>query len=133
MPAPADVSLAEPGIHVELTPAASPQSIVSDAPTLTEAIMEVETTSKKRPLPDQSEGEDPEEPASSRRRVDQSGIQTPPPEEVISAVLSSRPFFDDEPSQLLHHSLTLVLQHIGFDGASKESLEALCNAVDSCE
>jgi hypothetical protein len=40
--------------------------------------------------------------------------------------------FDDEHIYLLERSIVLALEHIGFDGASKEALESFRGEVDSC-
>jgi hypothetical protein len=48
------------------------------------------------------------------------------------SAFESRPIFNDEPTHLLERSIVLALEHIGFDGASKEALESFRGEVDSC-
>ena len=53
--------------------------------------------------------------------------------------MSSQPFsILGQPSMMSFHYLlrraaSLVLKHVGFDGATKEALESLCGEIDSCK
>lgn len=113
---------------MELSPKQSPEHSASNAPTPASEGTAIAT--KKRFTPDEG---DEEPPAAKRRRTEEYGLQTPPAEDVITAVLDSRPSFNDEPSHLIRRGVALVLKHVGFDGATKEALEGLCGEVDSCK
>ncbi len=69
--------------------------------------------------------------SSKRQRIELP--QTPPPEEVLKASVTTSTLFDDEPRQLLLRSVALALQHVGFASASPEALESLCAEVDECQ
>jgi transcription initiation factor TFIID subunit 8 len=113
--------------HTELNPKPSPQdSEGSPASDVTIA------STKKRPTPDEDNDEPASEPVAKRRRTEDYGLQTPPAEDIITAVLDTRSAFNDEPSCLLRRAASLVLEHVGFDGATKEALESLCGEIDSC-
>ena len=60
--------------------------------------------------------------------------RTPPPEasEVVLEV-NKNPLFNDDPQRLLERSVALVLQHVGFEAADSDALNALCSEVDACE
>ena len=70
---------------------------------------------------------------SKRRRIEPTLPQTPPPEKPFNLNYTKGPLFDDDPRQLLLRSVALILQHVGFEGASKEALEALCGEVETCQ
>lgn len=53
--------------------------------------------------------------------------------EEVGAIMVNTRLFDDDPRRLLERSVALVLDHIGFDSASKEAMEALCCEVDTCK
>jgi transcription initiation factor TFIID subunit 8 len=92
------------------------------------------TGSLKRPSDSQSDDERMVEHTSKRRRVEPALPRTPPPEEesfVGNAIKET--LFDDDPRRLLSRSVALVLQHVGFDGATKEALEAFCAEVETCQ
>jgi hypothetical protein len=117
--------------HVELNPKPSPEDSESNTHTPVSDMTEAGT--KKRSTPDDDNEEPTAEPAAKRRRTEDYGLQTPPAEDVIQAVLDTRPAFNDEPSHLLRRATALVLEHVGFDGATKEAIESLCGEVDSCQ
>jgi hypothetical protein len=116
--------------QMELSPRPSPEEVRSIVPTPTSDT--TEAASKKRSTPDQSDGEPAAEHAAKRRRIEESGLQTPPAEDSMPAVLDNRPTFNHEPSHLLRRSTALVLEHVGFDGATEEALEELCGEAESC-
>lgn len=89
--------------------------------------------SLKRSSPSQTEENTANEPASKRRRIETVAPQTPPPDETYIQNITKSPFFDDDPRQLLQRSVALALQHVGFDGATKEALEAMCAEVEACQ
>lgn len=89
--------------------------------------------SRKRSSPENDKEDVATEPKTKRRRVEDRGLPSPPPEDVITAVLDGRPSFDDEPSLLLRRAVALMLEHIGFAGATKEALEELCDEFNSCK
>lgn len=70
---------------------------------------------------------------SKKRRVEPTLPRTPPPEEPFIHNTMKDTLFDDDPRQLLSRSVALVLQHVGFDGATKEALEAFCSEVETCQ
>ncbi|KAH7351118.1 hypothetical protein BKA65DRAFT_593939 [Rhexocercosporidium sp. MPI-PUGE-AT-0058] len=89
--------------------------------------------SKKRASPSQSDDSLSEEPSLKRQRVDTSMPDTPPPELpgiYFKAKAEKISMFDDDPHQLLLRAVALVLEHVGFTGASPEALEAFCAEVD---
>lgn len=88
--------------------------------------------SLKRTTPSHSDDGSPDEPESKRRRFDEFLPNTPPPEEELSRAPSRKPIFDEDPYQLLLRSVALTLEHVGFTGASPESLEALCAEAETC-
>jgi hypothetical protein len=98
---------------------------------------EAPATSRKRSSPDEGREDVGTEPTAKRRRVEDHGedrgLPSPPPEDVITAILDKRPSFDDEPSQLLRRAIALMLEHIGFAGATNSALEELCGEFDSCK
>lgn len=55
------------------------------------------------------------------------------PEPTEEAEIVRNPFFDDAPSQLLERSCALVLQKVGYDGATKNAMEALLSEVNTCK
>ena len=96
----------------------SPSSLNSSPPTL------------KRPNSSMSDEDSTTEPTSKRRRLEQ---MTPPPDGPSFYHISDVPSFDDNPQTLLRRSCALALQHVGFDGASKEALAAMCSQVKACQ
>lgn len=116
--------------HMELSAKPSPEDSGSNAPTPTSATAPV---TKKRSTPDDGNEEPASEPAAKKRRTGDYGLQTPPAEDIITAVLDTRPAFNDEASHLLRRATSLVLEHVGFDGATKEALESLCGEIDACQ
>lgn len=87
------------------------------------------------------DGDASPEPPAKRQRVNGNGIwdgdlQDPNPyewEEQITAVVDTRPSYDDGVQHLLRRSVAVALQTVGFDTASKEAFEALCGEIDSCK
>lgn len=116
--------------HIEFSPKTSVEDIASNAPTPSSEGTAI--ASKKRSTPDEGDEELAAEHAAKRRRTEDYGLQTPPAEDVITAVLDTRPAFNDETSHLLRRGAALVLDHVGFDGATKEALESFCGEIDSC-
>jgi len=114
---------------------ASPTPNEEEIPT-PESIESTEPNPRKRSPPIESEIEDAAEPSAKRRRVEESHVAPliPKPEReiIITAKVHTGPIFDDAPQKLLQRSCALVLDHVGFDGASQEALDALCSEVDSC-
>lgn len=126
----------------------SPRSVASPKPSDTsprrveasDEMEKVETNSRKRSSAEQSEEEEASSEPSAKRRKTDEGLSiehkvptpSPTPEPVILAAPITTPFFDDAPKQLLQRSCALILDHVGFDSASKEALEALCGEVDIC-
>jgi transcription initiation factor TFIID subunit 8 len=117
--------------HMELNSKPSPEDSATNAPTPVSESTAI--TTKKRSTPHEGDEEPATEPGAKRRRTEDYGLQTPPAEDIISPVLDTRPAFNDEPSHLLHRGAALVLEHVGFDGATKEALESFCGEIDSCK
>jgi transcription initiation factor TFIID subunit 8 len=88
--------------------------------------------SLKRSTSSQSDDDSIDESELKKRRFAETLPNTPPPEEDLSSVPSKRPMFDEDPHQLLLRSVALTLEHVGFTGASPESLEAMCAEVETC-
>ena len=40
--------------------------------------------------------------------------------------------FDEKPAQLLKRTVAITLEHVGFEGASEEAIEALCSEAEIC-
>lgn len=40
--------------------------------------------------------------------------------------------YDEKPRQLLMRSVAMVLEHVGFDAASPEAIEAICSQAEAC-
>lgn len=40
--------------------------------------------------------------------------------------------YDERPRLLLRRSVALALEHVGFDGAAPEAIEAICSEADVC-
>jgi hypothetical protein len=112
-------------------PEPSPKEIVSNVQTPPSE--GAPALARKRSSPEDDKEDVATEPKTKRRRVEDRGLPSPPPEDDITAVLDGRPSFDDEPSQLLRRAIALMLEHIGFTGATKEALEELCGEFDSCK
>lgn len=94
------------------------------------AISQPAALERKRSTPDDAEAESLTQPTSKRKRADESSLMI---SDTMTAVVSRVSTFDDAVHKLLQRSCTLVLDHIGFDGASPEALEALCSEVDACK
>lgn len=102
-------------------------------PPLEESRIKTAAAAKKRRTPDRSDVEAAGEPVSKRRRMKEGEMQLSPTEYAITTVSDSRPSFNEEPSHLLRRATAIVLEHIGFDGATKEALESLCGEVETCK
>jgi len=88
--------------------------------------------SLKRSTPSHSDDDITDEPQSKRRRVEPTPPQTPPVEEPPKYNISKDASFNDDPHQLLSRSVMLILEHVGFSGATSIALEALCAEVEAC-
>jgi hypothetical protein len=86
---------------------------------------------RKRATPSSDDGSSIEEPPSKRIRSEPTLPNTPPPEEFLNLSTQKNVFPDDDPRQLLSRSVALTLEHVGFDSASPEALEAVCSQVDT--
>ena len=122
-------------------PASRPDSVTSgineanspDAPSL---------PSRKRSSSSQTASRPSEEPAPKRQRtteVEETITITAESEspstswdDLITAVPYTKPLFAEEPQYLLQRSAALILNHVGFDGASKEALESICAQASAC-
>jgi transcription initiation factor TFIID subunit 8 len=71
--------------------------------------------------------------ASKRKCVESSLPQSSQRDEVPLPNLPTRALFDDDPRRLLLRAVALALEHVGFDGASPEAMEAMCSEVDTCQ
>lgn len=109
-------------------------SLEFDANSANAIMAPISPISRKRSTPSDSDGGSPDGPASKKRRTEPILPQTPPPEENIhKAKVVQTPLFNDDPRELLLHSVAVILEHVGFSGASEEALEALCGQVDACQ
>ena len=80
-----------------------------------------------------------DEPPAKKKRMAETILPNTPPEEQpeeeewedMSTAVA--PMFDSNPHQLLLRSVGLALQHVGFSGANREALDALCSEVDACK
>ncbi len=50
----------------------------------------------------------------------------------LDTLVKTTPKFDDDPHRLLLRSIALALEHVGFEGASPEALEAFCAEAETC-
>ncbi|KFZ02419.1 hypothetical protein V501_09568 [Pseudogymnoascus sp. VKM F-4519 (FW-2642)] len=115
-------------------PASRPESVGSggiedanspDAPSLPSRKRSSSTQTARRPS---------EEPAAKKQRTSEAEeaitVTVEPPstswDDLITAVPYTKPLFAEEPQYLLERSAALILNHVGFDGASKEALESIC-------
>lgn len=89
--------------------------------------------SRKRSTPSHSDDDISDEPASKKARLSPILPNTPPPEEPLLVQKAEAPLFDDDPRRFLQRSLALALEHVGFDGASAESLESFTFDVEACQ
>jgi len=88
--------------------------------------------SRKRLSPSNSgDDEVTEEPNLKRRRLECTPLFTPPPDVTKNAHSITHHMFNDNARRLLQRSVALILEHVGFAGASPEALEALCAEVDT--
>jgi transcription initiation factor TFIID subunit 8 len=92
----------------------------------------VSSISSKRSAPSDQDDDLAYEPQSKKRCVQPSQSQTPQPEEISLPIFLDRERFDDKPRVLLSRSVALALEHVGFDGASRQALEAMCDKVETC-
>lgn len=96
------------------------------------------STSRKRSVSSRSNASLSEEPASKKicttNVQGNATTQSPPPswDDLITAVPYTKPLFADEPFHLLQRSAALILDHVGFDGASKEAMESICAQATAC-
>jgi hypothetical protein len=56
----------------------------------------------------------------------------PPSDELSLPLCPEIELFDEKPRKLLSRAVALALEHVGFDAASQEALEAMCAEVDTC-
>jgi len=92
----------------------------------------ISPVSRKRSTPSHSDDGISDASFSKRARLSPVLPNTPPPEESLPGKKATAPLFDDDPKRLQLRSLALVLEHVGFDGASPEALEAFSAEVESC-
>lgn len=86
----------------------------------------------KRSTPSDSEDGNVEVPAGKRRRIEADVPFRLLLEDERKENLSRVKTFEDDPHELLERSIALVLQHVGFQAASKEAMESFCAQVDTC-
>jgi transcription initiation factor TFIID subunit 8 len=90
---------------------------------------------RKRASPSDSQSDSGfDEPSSKRQRTESvaASPQTIEKDILATASLERSRMFDDDPHQLLLRSIALALEHVGFEAASPEALEAFCAEVDTC-
>ncbi|KAF7933967.1 uncharacterized protein EAE98_003676 [Botrytis deweyae] len=87
--------------------------------------------SRKRSTPTSSD-DDMEEPYRKRQRMSPVLPQTPPPElELSRPDKMESSLFDSDVRMLLRRTICQTLEHVGFDRATEEALEAMCAEVDT--
>ena len=89
--------------------------------------------SRKRPSPSQSDDDSANDASSKRRRIGLDLPQTPPSEQMSFQTPPDVELFDDKPQKLLWRAIALALEHVGFDGASREAMQAMCDEVGICQ
>ncbi|TVY68931.1 Transcription initiation factor TFIID subunit [Lachnellula suecica] len=87
--------------------------------------------SRKRSTPSHSDDDISDEPLAKRARFSPVLPNTPPPEEALPIKQAETHLFNDDPDRLLMRSLALVLEHVGFDGATPEALESFASEVET--
>ncbi|KFY13648.1 hypothetical protein V492_03123 [Pseudogymnoascus sp. VKM F-4246] len=95
--------------------------------------------SRKRSASSQTARRPSEEPAAKRTKTVEAEEtitvvdETPSIswDDLITAKPYTQPLFAEEPQFLLERSAALILNHVGFDGASKEALESICAQASS--
>ncbi len=122
--------MGELNAQIGLSPKPSHKETTSKTPATTSDLTSAGT--KKRSTPDQNDEGPVAEPEAKRRCIEENRIQALPAEDIIMAIPDTRPAFNDEPSHLLRRATALVLEHVGFDGATKEALECFCSEAESC-
>lgn len=78
------------------------------------------------PQPEQQLAQEPEPVFQSEQRVELVM------EEPVYPEVDTTPSFDDDYAIQIRRSIALALQHVGFDGATKEAMESFAAEVDSC-
>lgn len=86
--------------------------------------------SRKRPSPSESDDDLEDETSSKRRRIALDLSPTPVAEQMSLPTPPVAELFDDKPQKLLSRAIALALEHVGFDGASREAMQAMCDEVD---
>lgn len=89
--------------------------------------------SRKRPSPSESDDDLEDEISSKRRRIALDLSPTPVAEQMSLPTPPVAELFDDKPQKLLSRAIALALEHVGFDGASREAMQAMCDEVDICQ
>lgn len=90
---------------------------------------------RKRASPSQSQSDSGfDEPSSKRQRTESipASSQTIEKATPVAPTPEQSRMFDDDPHQLLLRSIALALEHVGFEAATPEALEAFCAQVESC-
>ncbi|KAF4624041.1 hypothetical protein G7Y89_g14134 [Cudoniella acicularis] len=91
----------------------------------------ISPVSRKRSTPSHSDDDIADEPISKKRCVEPTFPHTPPPEELLGAKVGGITLFNDDPKLLLHRSIAIALQHVGFDGGTPEVMEAFAAEVET--
>lgn len=120
------------------SPAGSSQPDIKQSPKDTSTVYDVppaDPSSRKRSSGHNVDGDhDMIEPAAKKRRMErptQARTPSPTPEPLAQAEIVTTPSFDHEHTLLLHRSCALVLNHVGFEGATKEAMESFGAQVDT--
>lgn len=67
--------------------------------------------------------------SKTSKTADKDGLEAQTPE-YMGLVAD---LYDEKPRQLLMRSVALALEHVGFDGATPEAIEAICSEADVCK
>lgn len=107
----------------------------------------ISAISRKRSSPSESDDDLVDDAVTKKRRTGSSPSHTPQPQEIppqpqdiplqpqeisLPTPLEAE-LFNDKPRGLLSRAIALALEHVGFDGASQEAMEAMCEEVESCQ
>jgi transcription initiation factor TFIID subunit 8 len=88
--------------------------------------------SRKRSPPSDGDDSLATDTPSKRRRTGSNLSQVPQSDELSLPLCPEVELFDEKPRKLLSRAVALALEHVGFDAASQEALEAMCAEVDTC-
>jgi transcription initiation factor TFIID subunit 8 len=107
-------------------------AIAHHRPTIMAPISPI-SQNRKRPSPSESDDDRVDDASSKKRRIESNASQTPELEHISLPTPPEAELFDEKPRKLLSRAVALALEHVGFEGASREAMEAMCDEVDICQ